>query len=118
MKPLPIAEWLRSLDQMEASLAEILAEVDRHDAATATLLAEPKPAAALAAAETLLGRLDERLAEHDRRQAVASEQSASLDRWITEQSAAITAWRGAFTRWASRIQQDTSGSPEEVPVTA
>lgn len=113
MKPLPIAEWLRSLDRMDVSLAGTLHELERHEAAVAGLLAVPEPPAALDTAARLLVKLDDRLDEHDRMLAVATEATTALDEWLTEQESAVARWQDAFTRWRGRIQQPASGPPAE-----
>jgi hypothetical protein len=102
MSRLPLADWLASLDVMEAMLAATIATSDKHqrDRIEVPIDAEPCFRPGLDG----LARLEWRLAEWDARLAAAEELSTSVERQITDGEAAVRRWRGLFAEWQELIQ--------------
>ena len=98
MTPLPTADWLAALADMDGAITAALAAIDAH--------AErwPDPPAA-AREESPLARLEARLAGWDERLVAAGRLAEGLDRELGERAAAVGRWREEFTGWRGRIQQ-------------
>lgn len=98
MTPLPTADWLAALADMDGAIATAIAALDAH--------AErwPDPPAA-ARNESPLARLEAKLAGWDERLVAAGRLAEGLELDLADRAAAVGRWREAFTGLRGRIQQ-------------
>lgn len=101
--PLPTADWLAALADMDAALAAARAGLDAYEARW------PHPPAAVRAEAP--GSVEERLARWDEQLAAAARLAEVLEREFAEQDAAVGRWRAAFTGWRGAIQQPAAQTP-------
>jgi hypothetical protein len=103
--PLPTADWLAALADMDAALADALAGLDAYEARW------PDQLAATGGEVTPLGDVEERLSQWDERLGDAGRLAEGLEREFAEQDAAVGRWREAFTGWRGAIQQPAAPTP-------
>lgn len=102
--PMPIADWLRSLDEMETTLAAALSGLDGYERTwERTLVESVRPDGIRAPSH--LTRLELRLGEWDSRLSAAADLAASAERESNERQAAIGRWQDLFNDWRRLIEQ-------------
>lgn len=103
--PLPTADWLAALADMDATLAAALVGLDAYEARW------PGRPVAGAGEVTPLGGVEERLSRWDEQLSAAARLAEGLEREFAEQDAAVGRWRAAFTGWRGAIQQPAAPTP-------
>ena len=102
--PIPIADWLHSLDRMEVTLASTQNALEQHERAWGQILHSSLHADS---PETVapLARFEARLGEWDARLSAVGDLAASVERELSDRQAAIGRWQELFNDWRGSIEQ-------------
>ncbi len=110
--PLPVAEWTAALDRMTAALDEARAALDRHQAEWSELVDCPVTATT---PDSLLCRLEERLAHWDARLREADKLAETVERELVEREQAVNRWNDVFARWRELLERGINPATGPVP---
>jgi hypothetical protein len=102
--PMPIADWLHSLDEMETTLTATLSELDNYERTWGQSFTGPPVSDATQAPQHLM-RWEVRLEEWDARLSAAADLAASIERELSDRLAAIGRWQELFNDWRGLIEQ-------------
>ena len=102
--PVPIADWLNSLDQMEATLASTQTALDQHERTWDQIL-QPCLQTDSPGTVTPLDRFEAQLVAWDARRAAVGDLAASVERELNDRQAAIVRWQELFNDWRGLIEQ-------------
>src|SRR5437899_6505422 len=106
---IPMDDWLKSLDEMEVTLASTLASLDQHERKCGSIRADQpisrEPPGVPSIAQSHLSRMEARLGEWDTRLSAAAELAASVERELNDRQATIERWQELFNGWCGLLEQ-------------
>ena len=102
MPALPIDQWLAALDKMENAIATTTRGLDRAEERWEMAGA---PSAGEGELPPALARLDVRDPEWELRLRAAEEQTAAVEKELTDRAGAVSRWRLLFARWEELLKR-------------